>query len=150
MREPVHKMPKYENLKEMLEKSGKMYGDRPAYLFKTEEPGKFRKITHKEFREDINCLGTALIDLGLKNKRVAVISENRYEWGMAYLAVTCGTGIVVPLDKSLPENEIKSLIERSEVEAIFYSQKYDEIMKKLKAEGVRKAKKPYIYGFNIT
>ena len=94
--------------------------------------------------------GTALIKLGLKGKRIAVIGENRYEWGMAYLAVTCGTGVVVPLDKSLPENEIKSLVERSEVEAILYTQNYNDIMKKLKAEGVRKAKKPYIYGFNIT
>ncbi len=140
MREPVHKMPKYENLKEMLEKSGKMYGDRPAYLFKTEEPGKFRKITHKEFREDINCLGTALIDLGLKNKRVAVISENRYEWGMAYLAVATGTGIVVPLDKALPDNEIESLILRSEVEAIFYSNKYDNVMNEVRAKNNSKVK----------
>ena len=51
MREPVHKMPKYGNLKEMLEKSGERYGDRPAYLFKTEEAGRFREITHKQYRE---------------------------------------------------------------------------------------------------
>lgn len=140
MREPVHKMPKYENLKEMLEKSGELYGDRPAYLFKTEEPGKFREITHKEFREDINCLGTALIDLGLKDKRVAVISENRYEWGMAYLAVVSGTGIVVPLDKALPDNEIESLILRSEVEAIFYSNKYDSIMNEVRTKNNSKVK----------
>ncbi len=140
MREPVHKMPKYENLKEMLEKSGELYRDRPAYLFKTEEPGKFREITHKEFREDINCLGTALIDLGLKDKRVAVISENRYEWGMAYLAVVSGTGIVVPLDKALPDNEIESLILRSEVEAIFYSNKYDSIMNEVRTKNNSKVK----------
>lgn len=131
MREPVHKVPKYENLKEMLKKSGEKFGDRPAYIFKTEEPGKFKKITHKEFREDINNLGTALVDMGLKNKRIAVISENRYEWGMAYLAVATGTGIIVPLDKALPDNEIESLIIRSEVEAIFYSNKYDECMQKI-------------------
>ena len=131
MREPVHKVPKYENLKEMLKKSGEKFGDRPAYIFKTEEPGKFKKITHKEFREDINNLGTALVDMGLKNKRIAVISENCYEWGMAYLAVATGTGIIVPLDKALPDNEIESLIIRSEVEAVFYSNKYDECMKKI-------------------
>ena len=140
MREPIHKMPKYENLKEMLEKSGEMYGDRPAYLFKTEEVGKFREITHKEFREDINCLGTALIDLGLKDKRIAVISENRYEWGMAYLAVVAGTGIVVPLDKALPDNEIENLILRSEVEAIFYSNKYDNIMNEVRTKNNSKVK----------
>ena len=140
MREPVHKMPKYENLKEMLEKSGELYGDRPAYLFKTEEIGKFREITHREFRENINCLGTALIDLGLKDKRVAVISENRYEWGMAYLAVVAGTGIVVPLDKALPNNEIENLILRSEVEAIFYSNKYDNIMNEVRTKNNSKVK----------
>lgn len=132
MREPVHKMPKYGNLKEMLEKSGERYGDRPAYLFKTEEAGRFREITHKQYREEINNLGTALIDMGLKDKRIAVISENRYEWGLAYFATVAGTGVVVPLDKALPDNEIENLIIRSEADAIFYSNKYDTIMKEIK------------------
>ena len=135
MREPIHEFMKFENLKEMLIKSGEKFGDRPAYMFKTDEPGKFREITHKEFRYDINCLGTALVDMGLKGKRIAVISENRYEWGVAYLATVTGTGVVVPLDKSLPNNEIENLIIRSEVEAIFYSKKYDEVMNNIKEQG---------------
>lgn len=70
MRKPIYKAIGYENLKEMLQKSGEMYGNRPAYMFKTEVPGKFREITHKEFRDDINELGTALIELGLKDNKV--------------------------------------------------------------------------------
>lgn len=135
MREPIHKVPKYENLKEMLQKSGETFGDRPAYKFKTEIPEKFKEITHREFREDINYLGTALMDMGLKNKRIAVISENRYEWGLAYLATVTGTGVIVPLDKALPDNEIENLIIRSEVEAVFYSNKYDSIMEKVREKG---------------
>ncbi len=134
MRKPIHKFTKYADLKEMLQKSGEKFGDRPAYIFKTEEKGKFREITHKEFREEINNLGTKLIDMGLKDKRVAVISENRYEWAVDYLAVATGVGVIVPLDKSLPDNEIESLIKRSEVEAIFYSKKYNEIMNKIKEQ----------------
>lgn len=140
MRKPIHKVVKYENLKEMLQKSGEAFGNRPAYKFKTETPGKFREITHKEFREDINALGTALIDMGLKDKRIAVISENRYEWGMVYFAAVAGTGVIVPLDKALPDNEIESLIMRSEVEAIFYSSKYDAIMKEIKEKNESKVK----------
>ena len=140
MRKPIHKVMKFENLKEMLQKTGEIYGDRPAYIFKTEDPETFKKITHKEFREQVNNLGTALINMGLKNKRIAVISENRYEWGVAYLAIVTGTGIVVPLDKALPNNEIESLIIRSEVEAIIYSNKYDEIMKEIKQKGNTKVK----------
>ncbi len=140
MRKPIHKTTKYENLKEMLEKSGQIYGERPAYLFKTEVEGRFREITHREYREQINQLGTALINLGLKGKRIAVISENRYEWGLAYFAVVAGTGVIVPLDKALPDNEIENLILRSEVEAIFYSNKYDKIMHEIKEKGNSKIK----------
>lgn len=128
------------DLKDMLKKSGELYGDRPAFKFKTEKENEFRIITHKEFRHEVDCLGTKLIEMGLKNKRIAVISENRYEWALAYLAIACGTGIVVPLDKSLPENEIESLIKRSEVEAIFYSNKYDDIMKNLQKGNETKLK----------
>lgn len=123
---------KFTDLKDMLKQTEEVYGDRPAYVFKTEKKGEFKTITHKQFREDINALGTSLIKMGLKNKKIAVISENRYEWELAYLSISAGTGVVVPLDKALPDNEIENLILRSQVEAIFYSKKYDEIMNKLR------------------
>lgn len=140
MREPVYKVEKFTDIKDMLKKSGEKYGERPAYIFRTDVPGKFREISHKEFRTQVDELGTKLIDLGLKDKRIAVIGENCYEWCVSYLAIVCGTGIVVPLDKSLPDNEIESLILRSEVEVIFYTDKYNDIMKKLKDKGNTKIK----------
>ena len=134
MRKPIHKFVEFKDLKDMLKKSGEKYGDRPAYMFRTDIPGKFREITHKEFRDEINALGTKLVEMGLKDKRIAVISENRYEWAVDYLAVVAGTGVIVPLDKALPGNEIESLIIRSEVEAVFYSKKYDDIMNRIKEQ----------------
>ena len=119
---------KFTDLKDMLKQTGEAYGDRPAYIFKTEETGKFRTITHKKFREEIDALGTVLVNMGLKDKRIAIISENRYEWELSYLAIAAGVGVVVPLDKALPDNELESLILRSQVEAIIYSSKYDTIM----------------------
>ena len=148
MREQIYKHEGYNNLKEMLQKTGELYGNRPAYIFKTDEPGKFREITHKEFRDEINSLGTKLIEMGLKDKRIAVISENRYEWAVAYLAVVTGTGIVVPLDKALPDNEIENLIIRSEVEAIIYSSKYDKIMQEIKEKNNTKIK--YFISMDLT
>ena len=127
------------DLKDMLKKTGEIYGDRPAYKIRIAE-NNYKVFTHKEVREMIDGLGTALIDLGLKGKRIAVIGENRYEWEIAYLAIVCGTGIVVPLDRSLPENELKKLVERSEIEAIFYSQKYEESLKKIIHSGTGKLK----------
>ena len=123
---------KFTDLKDMLKQTGEVYGERPAYGFKTETPGKIKTISHAEFRNEINALDTALIQMGLKDKRIAVISENRYEWELAYLSVVTGTGVVVPLDKALPDNELESLILRSQVEAIFYSKKYENIMNLLR------------------
>ncbi|MBQ8299633.1 MAG: AMP-binding protein [Clostridia bacterium] len=122
------------DLKDMLEKSGEVFYDRPAYRIRVEE-GKYKVFTHGEVRRMVDALGTALISLGLKDKRIAVIGENRYEWEIAYLAIVCGTGIVVPLDKSLPANELENLIKRSEVEAIFFTSKYKDAIAKIKAKG---------------
>lgn len=127
------------DLKDMLKKTGEKYGDRPAYKIRIKE-NEYKIYTHKEVRQMINALGTALISLNLKGKRIAVIGENRFEWEIAYLAIACGTGVVVPLDKSLPENELKRLIERSEVEAIFYSGKYQDKLKQMLLEGTGKLK----------
>lgn len=138
--EKLYEVDNYSNLKEMMANSREKYGEEPAFKFKTEIPGKLRTESYNEFAEKIDALGTALISIGLKDKRIAVIGENRYEWALAYLSVVNGTGVVVPLDKSLPENEIISSIERSEVEAIFYSSKYDEIIEKIKKENIGKLK----------
>ncbi len=132
MRKPIHKFENFTDLRDMLKQSEEKFGDRAAYVYKTDKPGVFREITYKDFAKDIRDFGTALVSLGLKGKRIAVISDNRYEWCVTYLAVTTGTGVVVPLDKALPANEIESLIIRSEVEAIVYSSKYDEIMNEIK------------------
>ena len=132
----IYETDEFDNLKEMLANTKEKYSGEVAFKFKTEIPGKLRVEKYGEFIDKIDALGTALISIGLKDKRIAIIGENRYEWGLAYLSVVTGTGIVVPLDKALPENEIISLVERSEVEAIFYSSKYDEIMKKLKEQKV--------------
>ncbi len=130
---------KINDLKDMLNKTGRLYADKPAYRIKVEE-GKYQIYTHKEVRNMINNLGTALINLGLKGKRIAVIGENRYEWEIAYLSIVCGTGIVVPLDKSLPSNELELLIERSDIEAIFYTKKYSDIIQNIKFSEKNKLK----------
>lgn len=131
---------KFENLKEMIKNSAEKFSSETAFYRDGKDLEDSKKVTYKEFYHEINSLGTALVEMGLKGKRIAVIGENRYEWELSYLAVATGTGIIVPLDKALPENEIESLIIRSEVEAIFYSSKYDECMAKIQKQGNTKLK----------
>ena len=139
MNERLYDYMEIENLKDMLNKTKNMYGEKAAYKIKIQE-NQYKTITHKEVRNTVDYLGTALIDLGLKGKRIAIIGQNRYEWEIAYLSIVCGTGVVVPLDKSLPENELEDLIERSEVEAIFYTDKYEKSLVKIRDNEKNKLK----------
>lgn len=139
MSERLYDYLEISNLKDMLNKTGELYGEKPAYKIRIDE-GKYKIFTHSNIRNMINALGTSLINMGLKGKRIAVIGENRYEWGLTYLSIVCGTGIVVPLDRALPANELEALIQRSEVEAIFYSDSFFEAVQKIKYNGKNKLK----------
>ena len=83
--------------------------------------------TYSEFSEDINAFGSSLIKLGLKNSKIAIIGENRYEWIVSYLATTNGVGVAVPLDRMLPPNEIELMLERGEADVLVYSQSFQQI-----------------------
>lgn len=112
------------NLKDLLEYSVNKYNNKILY--------EKEKITYTEFGKKVKALGTALIDMGLKNKKIAIISENRYEWEIAFFAIVCGVGTVVPIDKSLTKQEIKNIINRSKIEAVFCSGKYKNIIEEIK------------------
>ncbi|MGI6622699.1 MAG: AMP-binding protein [Clostridiaceae bacterium] len=110
-----------KDLKDMLDSSVELYGEKAAFLSKPKNQTDYVPITYKQYKKDVDAFGTALISLGLKGGKIALIGENRYEWSISYLAVVNGTGIIVPLDKELPTNEIDLLIDRSKADAIIYS-----------------------------
>ena len=123
------------DLKQMIESSVALYGDNVAFMqrFVKDEP--FQQITYKEAMADINGLGTALIARGLKDKRIAVIGDNCYQWATSYLAAVCGTGIVVPLDKELSALELKQLIIEADVSAVLFTRKFKDMFCEMKAGG---------------
>ncbi len=128
------KMPQnYTTIKELFLGSIDKYANEVGFLEKRPGHKEFRNITYKEFGEDVIALGTALVEkLGLEGERIAVIGENSYEWAVSYFSVACGAGIVVPIDKELPSNEIENLVRRSEAKAIFYSPRKREVIEEVK------------------
>ena len=111
------------DLKDMLDTSAQLFSEDIAYMVKDVPGGEYRDITYAELKHDVDSLGTKLIDLGLKGKKIAVIGENSYKWVVTYMATVNGTGVVVPLDRELPPKELKHLIERAGVSAIVHSKK---------------------------
>lgn len=124
---------KITDLRDMVKQSAELHPDCSAFTLK-DSNGNFTSITYKEFLKSLNEYGTALLDLGLKNTKIAVMSENRYEWCLTYLAVVNGVGIIVPLDRELPDNELSSLLTRSEASAIVTSANYIEKINKVRKD----------------
>jgi len=121
---------KVRNLKHLLEKT--TFEHKNNILYNLEE----RKITYNDFYEKVVALKNSLINIGLKDKKIAIISENRYEWEVTFFAVTTGVGILVPIDRTWSKDEIENVINIAEVEAIFCSKKYEEILYEIKETNV--------------
>lgn len=133
MKNKYYEGQKLNDYKELVSLYKNKYTNHVAFEYK-EAPDslEYIKITYSQFASDIEALASSLLKLNLK--RVCLISPNRYEWFVSYLAVTTSNMVVVPLDKSLPDNEIINLIERSECDAIIYDSKYENAI----SEGKKK------------
>lgn len=124
-----HEVREISTLKEMLNSSVSLYSERPAFLVKKVKAGEYFPITFSQVGHDVDALGTKLMEMGLKDAKIAIIGENCYEWVVSYYAVVNGTGIVVPLDKELTREEIYYLLKTADCRAIFYTQSYEEYFK---------------------
>ena len=133
----IYKAERFNNIREIMQNTVKLYPNNIAFRIKHKD-GKnisYTDITYSEFQKEINEFGTGLMSLGYKDKRVAVIGKNSYPWALTYCAVLEGLGVLVPLDKGLPEAEIELSLKRSKAEVIVFDKEYEEIIKRIVDNG---------------
>ena len=113
----------YETIKEIYLHSIEKFSDRVFILDKNEpKEEKFTEYTYKQFGDDVEAFGTALVNkYKVKGDRIVIIGENQYDWYVSYMAVLVGAGLAVPVDKELPENEIENLVKRANASVVVYS-----------------------------
>ena len=124
----------FKDIKELIYDSAKTYANNIAFVVKHQE-GKnktYENITYKMLLEQINALGTKLYSMGLKNKRIAILGRNRYEWALGHLTSLLGGIISVPLDKDLQVDELENSLIRSKADAIYFDEKYIEKIEEIK------------------
>jgi len=67
----------------------------------------YRRLTYGEVARQARALAAALLRAGVAaGDRVAILSENRPEWAVAYFAVTAAGATAVPLDVQLSDAEL--------------------------------------------
>ncbi len=143
---PLMDLRQVRDLREMLNTSEELYGERSAFLvkdpvalrevepkseaalaYKPNPNDEYRSISFKQYASDVRAFGSYLKSLGiLASDKVAIVAETRYEWYIAYLATVNGLAIVVPLDKNLGAAEILNNLERSKCSTVIYSKATSE------------------------
>ena len=98
--------------------------DKIAFVYPC-ETGEMRKTYH-DLKEDINAFGTWMYKNKIKDKHVAIIGKNSYEWLVSFLACVNGGNVAVAVDKSLPANEISELLKLADVDYALVTDQYIE------------------------
>ncbi len=143
---PLMDLRQVRDLREMLNTSEELYGERSAFLvkdpvalrevepkseaalaYKPNPNDEYRSISFKQYANDVRAFGSYLKSLGIQaSDKVAIVAETRYEWYIAYLATVNGLAIVVPLDKNLGSAEILNNLERAQCNTVIYSKATSE------------------------
>src|SRR5574344_2090459 len=149
MNNKIYKEREVNNYRELLEQCSKIYGEKVAFSYKKnkEKSNKITNVTYLEYEKDVKKLGTALLNMNLKKEKIGIISPDRYEWCVSYLAIANSGNIVVPLDHGLTEREIRNSIKRSEAKCILFDKKYEEIIKGILNENETKLEKAICFDY---
>lgn len=126
--------PDYNNIREMIMDSVNKFPNNKAFILKDKD-GNLHDKTYTDFLIDVKNFATGLYDLGLAEKRIAIIGKNSYIWALSYVTCLMGGMISVPLDKDLEFGELEESLIRSKADAVIFDEKRTEFMEKIKENG---------------
>ena len=125
--------PYYENqlirdLKDLVAGKAETHPDAKAFIYPTDD-GDVTK-TYGDLYDDINAMGTWMLQKKLWGKNMALVGENSYEWIVTFFAtIMCGS-VAVAIDKGLPEDEIQELLKKGDASVVFVSETFKDKLKK--------------------
>ncbi|HET9131918.1 MAG TPA: AMP-binding protein, partial [Terriglobia bacterium] len=124
----LYKVEQFSSIQDMVLKSVARYGDKIALEDLKETP--IPKVTYNALLKNILKFGAALQSLGInKRSHIAVIGENRVQWGITYLTAMCFNHVIVPIDKNLTVNEIINILHESDATAVVFSESFDAVFR---------------------
>lgn len=124
------------DIKQMFEKSKEKYGESTAFWVDNDEEKPYSAVTYKEAYDDVRGLGTSLVDRGMKGKKIAIIGASSYQWALSYLAVICGTGVAVLLDKKYCISELKQFLTATGCSGAIFSDELQDVFWQIRNDGV--------------
>ena len=131
---PLYETTHFRDTREMTENVAARYPDRYAITYRKHptdaEP---LHLTFSECRDIVRDLGTAFVDMGVRDRTVAIVGEASPEWILSYFALMSVGAITVPIDKELPADDIISIMNTSECAFLVYSPKIEKKLDAIRA-----------------
>ncbi len=113
------------------QRGAERFGDSPALAFYGQKP-----ITYRELEYLSRRAAALLMAHGIKKgDRVAILSENRPEWGIASFAIARAGAVSVPILCDFPAAQIANILSHSGAAAVFVSKK---LSRKVEEAGIEK------------
>ncbi|MEX0994418.1 MAG: long-chain fatty acid--CoA ligase [Balneolaceae bacterium] len=107
----------YRNLTEKYKNSSKT-----AFAFKPSQEADYQTITWEKVKKDVTAVAAYLLEQGAEpGDRIAILSENRYEWAVVDLAIQLLGCVNVALYTTLPPNQCEYILKDSESKFFFVS-----------------------------
>lgn len=134
---------------ELLRIQVKKFGERPFFTDFDGLGGAKRTFSYAEVFTKVVLIAQFLISQGIKKgDKVAVSGKNSPEWAMVYLAALYASGIIIPIDNGLHENEVMNIVKTAEPKIFFCDDdKYDYLKKdfpELKVYSLNPQKDDYV------
>jgi len=119
-------VPTITSIQDMVVRSARVHGEKLALEDLKDTP--IGRLTFASTLRMVLKFGVALQKLGIKERsHIAIISENRTQWALAYLTGMCFNYVVVPIDRNLPINDILNILYESDSVAVVYSEALEPI-----------------------
>lgn len=136
------------DLRELLDGSAELYADRPVFWVKKKHGGEYFPISYRMFKNDVEALGTRMLELGWKGKKIAVTGQGCYEWFVTYMAIVNGVGVVLPVDKVFEADAVENVLNTAGCDIVFYTGSEEKKIDSI--PGIREKVRMDFYGDRTT
>jgi len=123
-----------KTLKELLDRNNEVRSDSTIFSYWNKERNQVVEVTVRKFKEDVDDLINYFIKNNIVNKKVAIISENSYEYFKYIFAIACSNNIAVLFDINLLKEEFIELLKFNDCEYIVHSNNYQEVVDNILAQ----------------
>lgn len=119
-----------QTLQDVITHSAAAYGKQAAYRYKVKKEVVDR--TYEDVKRDSMAVSRMLDGFGMTGKHIALLGATTYEWIVSFFGITNSGSVAVPIDAQLPADAICELINRADVEWLFYDEIRADVVELMK------------------